>query len=70
MDRLSSRRNVHVVPRYGQRLHNEDQHVRSHSGHGEPDGAEKGPDHSGRRVRRLLHVAREHNNTRERPRPS
>lgn len=54
MDRLPSRRNVHVVPRHGQRLHYEDQHVRGHCGHGEPDGAGKGSDHPGRRVQRLL----------------
>jgi hypothetical protein len=65
MDWFPSHRHVHVVPRYGQRLHNEDQHVRSHSGHGQPDGAGEGPDNSGRRMRGLLHTRREHNRTRE-----
>lgn len=65
MDRLSPRRYVHVVPRHGQRLHNEDQHVRGHRGHGEPDGVGKGPDHSGRRMRRLLHPGRKLDRTRK-----
>jgi len=65
MDRLPSHCYVHVVPRYGQRLHNEDKHVRGHSGHGQPDRAGKGPDNSGRRMRGLLHARREHNRTRE-----
>jgi len=63
MDWLPSHRYVHVVPRYGQRLYNENQYVRSHSGYGQPDGAGKGPDHSGRRMRRLLYTRREHNRT-------
>lgn len=63
MDWLSSHRYVHVIPRYGQRLYNENQYVRSHSGYGQSDGAGKGPDHSGRRMRRLLYTRREHNRT-------
>lgn len=58
MDWLPSHRYIHVVPRYGQRLYNENQYVRSHSGYGQPDGAGKGPDHSGRRMRRILYTRR------------
>lgn len=60
MDWLPSHRHVHVVSRNGQRLHYENQHVRGHCGHGQPDGAGKGPDHPGRRVRGVLRAHRKH----------
>lgn len=65
MDWFSSCRHVHVVPRYGQRVHNEDQHVGGHCSHGEPNGAGTGSDHSGRRVRGIVHSRRKHHVTRE-----
>lgn len=65
MDRLSSRRNVHAVSRYGQCLHNENQHVRGYSSYGKPNGVGKRSDHSGRRMRGILHAPRKHYFTRE-----
>lgn len=47
MDRKQACRHFHALPRNGERLHHEDQHVGCHSGHGEPHGHRK-PSRNGR----------------------